>query len=126
MRRVALILLTLIATPALAQTADTSWQGTNGSTGAAASSEPVQEIGFDAKTKRDPNGKKIEETTTTAAPASPEKTLRNDKKLRSDSDMLKTNSAPAATEQKPAEKKKPESFTIQKGGQTMVVTPNKN
>lgn len=56
---------------------------------------PLETIGYDAKVKRDPNGNVIGETkTVTTAPKKETKELRNDKKMRSDSSMIKKPAPP--------------------------------
>ena len=66
--------------------------------GVPATAMPTTEIGFDAKVKRDPNGKIIEDAKTTA-PVQAAPQLRNDRKLRGDSAILTQKPAPAPAPQ---------------------------
>lgn len=52
-----------------------------------------QEIGYDAKAKRDPYGKVIDETKNGQAPAAAPKKLRNDRVMRSDKERFNPKAA---------------------------------
>ncbi|MES2984171.1 MAG: hypothetical protein V4735_03185 [Pseudomonadota bacterium] len=57
---------------------------------------PKNEIGFDAKVKRDPSGKIIEDGKAAAVAAPKTQLQRNDSKLRGDGALFKPPAAPAA------------------------------